>query len=82
MPAREIFVTGGEEGKTTRDINFIWGQREAEICLGEGGDGGAKQGGELLRGLRGNYNWKKSSFMIINGETSSLFEELKDMPGL
>lgn len=31
---------------------------------------------------QGNCNGKKSSFMVINGKTSSLLEELKDIPGL
>jgi hypothetical protein len=53
------------------------GKWEAKVGLGEGGHNGAKDSSELRGSVRGNGNRKEGGFVVVDGEPSSKFEELK-----
>lgn len=80
-PTRQVFITGGDEGKAIRYRDFVGRKRESKISLGEGGGGSAERRSEGLSLIVMNCNRQESSLMIVDGKAGGLFEQLKDLLG-
>jgi hypothetical protein len=54
----------------------VRGEEESQIGLRKGGGGGAKVRGESLGFIIRYNNWQEGSFMVVDGQTGGLLEEL------
>jgi len=81
-PTGQILVTRRDKGKTVRHSQLVRRKGEAKVGLGKGGDNGAKGSSKLLGDVNRDANGKKSSFMVLDGESSGIPKNLQDMLGL
>jgi hypothetical protein len=74
-----MLVTRGDERKAISDKYFMRGKRESKVGLRKGGDCSAKITSESLSCIWRYTNREKSGFMIVDGEPSSLLEDLQNV---
>lgn len=67
MPTRKVFVAGRNMGKTVMDRNFGGSQAKPEVRLRKGRHRGTEDVNKSSSGVSRDYNWKKRSFMVVDG---------------
>jgi len=74
-----VLVHRRNERQTIRDIELAGGERKSKVNLREGGDSGTQVGGQPISQLVRDSYWQEGSFVVVNRQTSRIFENLQNL---